>query len=172
MYGVARGATAGCVNPSAQNVESALGSARGGIKGLPTPFLRWLLTLPHPTAHPECGWAAGPSVCWFCCSPAPRWGSSTQGPGTRRTSGYLLICGRPCRAPPGQSSPTSPPSPAMPTSGSGSRSKWWGECQEWWRQCVTPWGVGGELQFPSQLSSNAWVFSASRGGAVGGGRGY
>ena len=62
MYGVARGATAGCVNPSAQNVESALGSARGGIKGLPTPFLRWLLTLPHPTAHPECGWAAGPSV--------------------------------------------------------------------------------------------------------------
>lgn len=91
----------------------------------------------HPsilTAHPGCGWAAGPCVCWSCCSPAPRWGSCTRAPGTRPASGHLWRCGRPCRRPPGQSSQTWPRSPAMHTSLLGSRSEWWGECWEGWRQ--------------------------------------
>lgn len=50
-------------NLSAQNMESALGSGGGDIKGLPVPFLPTFLILPFPTVYPGCGWAAGPSVC-------------------------------------------------------------------------------------------------------------
>lgn len=138
-------------------------------QGLSTPFRPTFLT-PHPpppTAHPGCGWAAGLSVCSLCCSSAPRWGSCTLGPGMPRTCGYLFRCGRPYRVPPGQSCRTSPLSPAMPTSPSGSRSKWWGECQEWWPQCVTHLGgrgvgVGGgafvsSTAEPSGLGFPSWL---------------
>lgn len=150
-----------CTDPSAQNVESALGSGAGG-SGSAHALAPHLSHPPTPTAHPGCGWAAGPSVCLFCCSSAPRWGSCTPGPGKPRTSGYLFRCGRPCRVPPGQSCRTSPLSPAMPTSPSGSRSKWWGECQEGWPQCVTHsgWGGGGALLFSPLLRSDAWVSPA------------
>lgn len=123
-------------NPGARAVESAPGGRREPPKprkprvpAHPFPFPP--LSPSHPTAHPGCGWAAGPSVCWSCCSPAPRWGSCMRAPGSRRASRHLLRCGRPCRATPGQNYQVLPPSPGTHISRSGSRSKWWGECKEW-----------------------------------------
>lgn len=45
----------------------------------------------------------------------------------------------------------------MPTFPSGSRSKWWGECQEWWPLCVAHFGRREALSFSPLLSSDAWV---------------
>lgn len=92
------GGGAGVAGRSLQNLP-ALGSQ-------PTPPPRAPFSPSHSYRPPGCGWAAGPSVCWSCCSPAPHWGSCTRAPGTRRASGHLLRCGRPCRAPPDQNCQT------------------------------------------------------------------
>lgn len=71
------GGTIRYANPSAHDVESALGSGVGGCQGSTHTFTTHLSHPPTPTAHPGCGWAAGPSVCWSCCSSALRWGFCT-----------------------------------------------------------------------------------------------
>ena len=133
-------------NPGARDVESpGWPTGASGSAGAPThAFAAHLSHSPTPTAHPGCGWAAGPSVCWSYCWPAPRWGSCTRAPGSHRASRHLLRCGRPCRATPGQNCQVLPPSPGTHTSQSGSRSKWWGECKESWYRHGTRWGAAWE----------------------------
>lgn len=106
------GGTIRYANPSARRCRERPGVAGRNLQNLPalgsqpTPPPPAPFSPSHSYRPPGCGWAAGPSVCWSCCSPAPRWGSCTRAPGTRRASGHLLRCGRPCRAPPDQNCQT------------------------------------------------------------------
>lgn len=76
------GGTIRCANASAPRCGERPGELTGASRTArlegPSPRLPSAPFSPsHPYRPPGCGWAAGPCVCWSCCSPAPRWGSCT-----------------------------------------------------------------------------------------------